>query len=202
MNFVNKESNFKYCSDNNYIEKTVGIVINDDNHGFYLPHHIKNYLVKKGIHIKNNDLYRDFNPLYYIRDNKIFVDFVKNNPLFNLAIEYIPITIYQQGYWNIQEYEGKETIRIDYKNYEKNKLFKKENLQLKYNQNKLLTNIYSLIFNKNLSSEKKIINLKMLFPVAEEITIDKILNNFDYLPGEKIFNYAKESFDKIRSKTN
>jgi hypothetical protein len=42
----------------------------------------------------------------------------------------------------------------------------------------------------------------MLFPVAEEITIDKILNNFDYLPGEKIFNYAKESFDKIRSKTN
>lgn len=61
----------------------------------------------------------DFNPMYYIRDNKIFVDFVKNNPMFNLAIEYIPINIHKQGYWNIQQYEAKETVRIDYKNYEK-----------------------------------------------------------------------------------
>jgi hypothetical protein len=198
MNLENKNSNSNY----KFIKETIGIVINDNYGGFYLPYNIKNYLINKGVHIKTNDLENDFSPLYYIRDNQIFVNFVKNNPLFNLAIEYIPITIHEEGYWNIQEHEGKETIRIDYKNYEKNKILKKENLQLKYNQNKLLTNIYSLIFNKNLSSEKKILNLKMLFPVAEEITIDKILNNFDYLPGEKIFNDAKESFDKIRSKNN
>lgn len=184
----------------NFIEKTIGIVINDNYGGFYLPYSIKNYLIKKGIHIKTIDLQNDFSPLYYIRDNQIFVNFVKNNPLFNLAIEYIPITIHDEGYWNIQEHEGKETIRIDYKNYEKNKILKKENLQLKYNQNKLLTNIYSLIFNNNFSSEKKILYLKMLFPVAEEVTINKILNNFNYLPGEKIFNDAKKSFENIRSK--
>lgn len=40
----------------------------------------------------------------------------------------------------------------------------------------------------------------MLFPTDEEITVDKILNNFYYLPGEKIFNDAKKSFDKNQSK--
>ena len=200
MNLENKNSDFEYDSNNNYIEKTIGIVINDDYGGFYLPHIIKNYLVKKGINIKNNDLYHDFNPLYYIRDNQIFVDFIKKNPLFNLAIEYIPIKIHKLGYWSIIESNGKETVKIDYKNYEKNELLRKENLELKVKQNKLIKNIYNLIFKKNISSDKKIQNLQMLFPIKEEISIDKILNNFDFLPGEKIFNDAKKSFDKNQHK--
>ena len=200
MNLENKNYDSKYDSDDNYIEKTVGIVINDNYGGFYLPYTIKNHLVKKGIHIKNNDFINDFNPLYYIRDNQIFVDFIKNNPLFNLAIEYIPIKIHKFGYWNIIEKGGKETVKIDYENYEKNNFLRKENFNLKYKQNQLIKKIYNLVFKKNISSDEKIQNLQMLFPTKEEITVDKILNNFYYLPGEKIFNDAKKSFDKNQSK--
>lgn len=190
------DSDFEYDSNYNIVEKEIGIVFNNAYGGFDLSTNIKNRLVEKGVPIKKEHINdRSYNPLYYIRDNKNFVEYVKKYEIYNLEVEYIPIKMHREGYWNIHEYDGLESVTLDHKNYEKHNKFKVEIQNLKNKQNELINNLGKIIFDEKINSDKKIENMKMLFPINEDITIDKILSNFKFLPGNSIYNNAKKSFE-------
>jgi hypothetical protein len=194
------DSDFEYDSNYNIVEKEIGIVFNNAYGGFDLPTNIKERLVQKGVPIKKEHISnRSYNPLYYIRDNKIFVEYVEKYKILNLDVEYIPIKMHREGYWNIHEYDGLERVTLDYENYEKHNKFKEEIQNLKNQQNELINNLGKIILDEKINSDKKIENMKMLFPINEDITIDKILNNFKFLPGSSIYNDAKKSFENKKS---
>ena len=48
---------------------------------------------------------------------------------------------------------------------------------------------------ETISADKKI-ESENVFPTNEDATIDKILNNFKFLPGNNIYNDAKEFDNK------
>ena len=93
-------------------------------------------------------------------------------------------------------------VKLDYENFEKHNKFKKEIKNLKDQQNELINNFGKIILDETISSDKKIENMKMLFPINEDATIDKILNNFKFLPGNNLYNDAKESFDNKKANKN
>ena len=176
------DSDFEFDSNYNMVEKEIGIVFNNAYGGFDLPTNIKKSLVEKGVPIKEEHINdRSSDPLYYIRDNKIFADYIEKYNIFNLEVEYIPIKMHREGYWDIREYDGLERVRLDYENFEKHNKFKKEIQNLKDQQNELINNFGKIILDETISADKKIENMKMLFPINEDATIDKILNNFKFL---------------------
>jgi hypothetical protein len=194
------DSDFEFDSNYNIVEKEIGIVFNNAYGGFDLPTNIKKSLVEKGVPIKEEHINdRSSDPLYYIRDNKIFADYIEKYNIFNLEVEYIPIKMHREGYWDIREYDGLETVRLDHENFEKHNQFKKEIQNLKDQQNELINNLGKIILDETISAEKKIENMKMLFPINEDATIDKILSNFKFLPGNNIYNDAKKSFENKKS---
>lgn len=189
------DSDYELDSNYYWVEKEVGVVINAQYGGFQLSKSIKKMLIEKGVPIKKEDIDSSYKSMYYIRDNEIFVDFIKKNYVDDLEVRYVPIKMHREKYWYIKEYDGLEDVVLDHKNYEKNKKSNEKIKELIDKQNELINNLTNIIFNDNIDSNKKIENLKMVFPINDEITIEKILDNFKYIPGSELYKSAEDSFN-------
>ena len=92
--------------------------------------------------------------------------------------------MYQIGYYNIKK-TALEKCQIE--------------LQQKEEKGtELISYIASVLFNEKITYENKIEQLLLLFPIGEEITLQKIIDNFQYVPGfGKEYLKCKKSFNKL-----
>lgn len=162
MTFNNNSINNELISNNLSIDKNyIDIIINDCRGYFKLNKWTRDKLIKENINIENlNDL----------RVNNYLVDLLihnkeKVNPYF--SVKKIPIEMYLNNFYKIEETNDKEKLILNYEAYE-------SFLNLKTNINKYLKGLKDVIFNDIVSDKDKIFLLKSIF---NDLSKKELINN-------------------------
>lgn len=191
----------------NLDNSTIGIVLNGSYGGFDLSVYAKEKLgISDDVSVDEIDR---FNPALV----RLVVEEGENinDDCSSLYVKYLPSIYYegphvddiykQKKYYRIDEYDGSETLKLNHEKYEmdqKNKVLERREDGLI----RLLSLMNEIIFSDSpeLTSEKKIEKLKFFFP-PDEIDIDKLIENLDYIPGiGSAFLETQAKFTEMQSK--